>query len=288
MGECDVVVKGIENGEARGWLRLGNGTFLSDRVSEPVISDPQLRAIAATPGQDLTFSCVPPGSGDRIGIDRDQDGFRDRDELDDGKDPADPTSFPGSAPLLVSTKSLILKDGTPPSKRRISFQASTKNAPDTARIMPPPAGGIGDPTLGGGTLTVYNSAGLTNDVVVVDLPAGGWSRVGKPTLKGYRFKGVAGPIKSIIVKADGITVKGGKDTWSYTLKEPRQGSVAVRLRLGSMDGWCTDAPALAQGKPPSTAKSDRPDLFKSERNAPAPAACPAIPSPASASGAFLD
>src|SRR5262249_1075296 len=120
MGECDVVVKGIENGEARGWLRLGNGTFLSDRVSEPVIAEPHLPALAATPGQDLTFSCVPPGSGDRIGIDRDQDGFRDRDELDDGKDPADPTSFPGSAPMLVSTKSLLLKDGTPASKRRIS------------------------------------------------------------------------------------------------------------------------------------------------------------------------
>ena len=90
------------------------------------------------------------------------------------------------------------------------------------------------------------------------------------------------------MKADGITVKGGKVTWSYTLNAPRQGSVAVRLRLGSMDGWCTDAPALALGKPPSAARSDHADLFKSERNAPAPATCPAIPSPASASGAFLD
>src|SRR5262249_61335984 len=70
---------------------------------------------------------------------------------------------------------------------------------------------------------------------------------------------------------------GGKDKWTYTLNEPRQGSVAVRLRLGDMDGWCADAPALAQGKPPSTAKSDRPDLFKSQRNAPAPAVCPAVP-----------
>src|SRR5262249_58543598 len=116
------------------------------RGREPVIAAPQLRAVAATPGQDLTFSCVPPGSGDRIGIDRDQDGFRDRDELDGGKDPADPTSFPGSAPMLVSTKSLLLKDGTPASKRKISFQATTKGAPDTARIVPPAAGSIGDPT----------------------------------------------------------------------------------------------------------------------------------------------
>ena len=33
-------------------------------------------------------------------------------------------------------------------------------------------------TLGGGVVTVYNSAGLTNDIVTVSLPAGGWSRVG--------------------------------------------------------------------------------------------------------------
>src|SRR5262249_15357507 len=66
------------------------------------------------------------------------------------------------------------------------------------------------------------------------------------------------------------------------------GSVAVRLRLGDMDGWCANAPALAQGKPPSTAQTDRPDLFKSERNAPAPAACPAVPAGSSASGALPD
>jgi len=37
---------------------------------------------------------VPPGSGIRIGIDRDLDGFYDRDELDAGSDPADPASRP--------------------------------------------------------------------------------------------------------------------------------------------------------------------------------------------------
>jgi DNA-binding beta-propeller fold protein YncE len=288
LGECDVVVKGIKSGEARGWVRLASGTFVSDRVSEPALSEAQMRAIATTAGQDLTFSCVPPGSGNRIGIDRDEDGFLDRDELDDGKDPADPASFPGSAPMLVSTKSLTLKDGTPPSKRKISFQATTKDM--MVHIGPPLPGSIGDPTLSGAALTVYNSAGLTNDVVVVDLPAGGWSRVGGATPKGYRFKGVAGgAIKSVVVKADGITVKGGKDAWTYTLNEPKQQSVAVRLRLGSTDGWCTDAPALAKkGDPSATAKSDRTNLFKAEHKAPAPAACPDLPSSTSPSGAFLD
>ena len=37
---------------------------------------------------------MPPGSGLRIGIDRDEDGFFDRDEIDGGSDPADPGSTP--------------------------------------------------------------------------------------------------------------------------------------------------------------------------------------------------
>jgi hypothetical protein len=37
---------------------------------------------------------VPPGSGRRIGIDRDLDGALDGDERAAGSDPADPTSTP--------------------------------------------------------------------------------------------------------------------------------------------------------------------------------------------------
>jgi hypothetical protein len=35
------------------------------------------RAVAATAGQPLTYTCAPPGSGTRVGIDRDEDGRRD-------------------------------------------------------------------------------------------------------------------------------------------------------------------------------------------------------------------
>jgi hypothetical protein len=37
---------------------------------------------------------VPPGSGLRLAIDRDADGFLDGDEEEEGSDPADPTSTP--------------------------------------------------------------------------------------------------------------------------------------------------------------------------------------------------
>ncbi len=102
--ECDLVVKGTIAGEARGWVRIAAGTFTSDRAAEAPLSDGALRALATTAGQELTYTCVPPGSGTRIGIDRDEDGYRDRDELDAGSDPADPGSIPaGVTPTPTPT-----------------------------------------------------------------------------------------------------------------------------------------------------------------------------------------
>ncbi len=92
--ECDLIVKGTLAGQPRGWMRTAAGTFRSDRASEPLLSDAQLRALAATPGQELTYTCVPPGSGTRAGIDRDEDGYFDQDEIDAGSDPANPASIP--------------------------------------------------------------------------------------------------------------------------------------------------------------------------------------------------
>jgi hypothetical protein len=56
-----------------------------------------LQQYAQTPGQELTFTCVPPGSGLRMGIDRDEDGVYDGDEIAAGSDPADPASMPDAA-----------------------------------------------------------------------------------------------------------------------------------------------------------------------------------------------
>ncbi len=282
-GACDLAVKGVLGGEARGWLwrTSAGGAFLPDRATETAQSDGQLRAQAAAPGQALTYTCVPPGSGRRVGIDRDEDGFLDRDEIDAGTDPADPASFPGAFGLLVPTRSLMLTDGSTPSKRRVTFKSSTRDLPVGTRILPPAPGSSGDPTAGGAVLTVYNAAGLTNDAVVVTLPATGWTTLGKRTPKGWRFKGPDGsPIRTVVVKADTITVRGGKAAWTYTLDEAAQGRVGVRLRLGGDDGWCADAPAQPG--------SDRPSRFKAVPKTPAPAACPPLPGGGSPSGAFVD
>ncbi|HYC01268.1 MAG TPA: hypothetical protein VEC57_19200 [Candidatus Limnocylindrales bacterium] len=96
-GECDLIAKGTVAAEARGWV-FSSGSFTSDRASEGTISDASLRALANTAGQEITYTCTPLGSGVRAGIDRDEDGYRDRDELDAGANPANPNSYPGSEP----------------------------------------------------------------------------------------------------------------------------------------------------------------------------------------------
>jgi DNA-binding beta-propeller fold protein YncE len=93
-GECDLVAKGRKNGEEVGYLYTGAGTFLTNRQGDPVIPDAALRAQANHNMRELTYTCAPPGSGERIAIDRDTDGSLDGDELDACSDPEDPDSTP--------------------------------------------------------------------------------------------------------------------------------------------------------------------------------------------------
>jgi YVTN family beta-propeller protein len=73
--ECDLVVKGRIGGVARGWRHTGGSSFVADDGTP--IPDTALRALASTPGQELTYTCQPPGSGVRAGVDRDEDGVAD-------------------------------------------------------------------------------------------------------------------------------------------------------------------------------------------------------------------
>jgi DNA-binding beta-propeller fold protein YncE len=279
-GDCDLIVKGAVAGEARGWRRLAGGAFQGDRQAEAPLADAVLRALAASSGQELTYTCVPPGAGTRAGVDRDEDGFYDRDELDAGSDPADPDSLP--VPTTIGTKRLSLRDDVSPpidaGKRRFSFTASTASADH--HVVPPVPGSAGDPTIGGATLRVYDAVGLTPDDVSIALPASGWSRVGS----GYRFTAPSSAaIRRVLVKSDRIVIRGGRSQFGYTLDEPQQGAVAVVLRLGSDLGWCAAAPAKVRG----TTAVDRPGRFVGAPGSPAPGSCPSPPS-GSPSGAFLD
>jgi len=94
-----LIVKGVYNGERRGFAYIGSNQFQSDR-SGFVISDTQLRA-AASPGNELTYTVVFKGTETRLGIDRDLDGVLDGDPVpciadfngDGGVDGADLQAF---------------------------------------------------------------------------------------------------------------------------------------------------------------------------------------------------
>lgn len=75
---CDLVVRGRIAGLGRRF-RYVAPNYQSDRTSEPALSRTALLDLLA-PGDSLTFLGVPPGSGSRLGGDRDGDGIRDGDE----------------------------------------------------------------------------------------------------------------------------------------------------------------------------------------------------------------
>jgi hypothetical protein len=93
-GECDLVAKTRIDDDEAGFLYVGSGSFLTDRRGQPPITDAGLRSLAAGHGRIVTYTCVPPGSGVRIGVDRDGDRVWDGDERRAHTDPADPDSRP--------------------------------------------------------------------------------------------------------------------------------------------------------------------------------------------------
>ena len=269
LGECEVVVKGTVGGDPRGWLGGPLAMFSGDRDGDAPLSATDLRALAATAGQEQTWTCVPPGNGERAAIDRDEDGWLDGDERDAGSDAADAASTPANVPVRIATSKLLLRDGTP-SRRRIAFKTLTRFAPSGEKIVPPAPGSAGDPIANGGaTLQVYNAAGMTGDAVTVSLPANGWRPLGGGSNpKGWRYVGGSGEaVRSVIVKADKLIIRGGKSAWTYTLDEAQQGSVAVRLQLGAGRGWCAETAATL----------DQPGVFSASAGAGVPAICPSLP-----------
>ncbi|HEY9422199.1 MAG TPA: beta-propeller fold lactonase family protein [Thermoanaerobaculia bacterium] len=93
-GECDLVAKTRISGDEAGFLYVGSGLFARDRRGQPPITAAALRSLATSSGRPVTYTCVPPGSGERVGVDRDGDGSWDGDERHAHTDPADPGSRP--------------------------------------------------------------------------------------------------------------------------------------------------------------------------------------------------
>jgi hypothetical protein len=62
-----------------GYLYIGNGKFKVSSKFSPVINDRALRDSARFPKGELTYTCVPPGSGIRMALDRNGDQILDTD-----------------------------------------------------------------------------------------------------------------------------------------------------------------------------------------------------------------
>jgi hypothetical protein len=93
--QVGLIAKGLVDGIARGYAYdEAGGLFLSDRSGES-LSLEDLDAISEA-GFEITYTLVPEGAATRLGIDRDEDGALDRDELDACAHPGDPAVVPGS------------------------------------------------------------------------------------------------------------------------------------------------------------------------------------------------
>jgi DNA-binding beta-propeller fold protein YncE len=91
-GECDLVAHGRIGSRDVGFVFTG-GAFQPDQSQAASLSSSALLAYVGK-GFALTFTAVPPGSGWRIGVDRDGDGYANGDELAAGSDPSNPNSTP--------------------------------------------------------------------------------------------------------------------------------------------------------------------------------------------------
>ena len=183
--------------------------------------------------------------------------------------------------MTVGTHSMFMKDDPVyTGSRKFSFNVRSKFADPDHRVMVPPPGSDGDPTPtgstgGGGVLVVYNSAG-TGEQFTVPLPVEKWQWYGDDTDVRYVFASTP-PVSKVYVKGHKVSIRGGKNSWGYTLDEPAQGRIAVRLTLGTSITWCSDAEPGTSGDPPSAAAYDRAGKFQARRLQVAPDACPPLP-----------
>ena len=278
QSECDVIVKGTMGGQHRGWVRQADGTFRSDRASEPPATSTQVRFVAASAGQELTYTCVPPGSGERMGIDRDEDGYFDRDEIDAGSDPADPLAIPtgtSAALTLVSTKKLLIANKNPDdeTKNKIIVQSKSPS------ITTPAPGGADDPRCNidpSGTVkaTLTVSSATSGQTHTADLPCQNWDVIGSfASPKGYKYSDPElddGTAKKVIWKT-GKQLKAllfgkGPTTLGYDLQTGvSQGTVQAKFVSESV-GLCMSCTGLP-GKDGSDAA-----MFQG-KDCPAPVAC---------------
>ena len=137
-----------------------------------------------------------------------------------------------------------------------------------------------DPTANGATVQVYAASG-DGDAVCLALPRDGWTASGDPTRPRYRYRdpqALHGPCSTASLRPAllRVTCAARRSPIAYSLDEPSQGAVAVRVASGATT-WCM----VFGGRVRRDSGTDPPNPGGHGRfsavDAPAPAACPPEP-----------
>lgn len=130
-------------------------------------------------------------------------------------------------------------------------------------------------TLGssGARLTVHGT-GISGSSAVLTLPSARWMHEGTAARPRYRYRDMRhedGPVTRVTIR-DGKLALRARGAAPPSLAGAPQGTVGLRLKLGTGIEFCAAAPA----KVPA-ASNDTPANFLGEPNTPPPAVCPAVP-----------
>ena len=131
--------------------------------------------------------------------------------------------------FLLSGKRLRVRDGDGvPARRSIDVKSSDP------RLAGTPVGAVADPTVNGGVLELVNPG--TGETASLALPAAGWSALGTPPGSlGYRYEDAQqafGPCTKVSVEPKRMTARCTGAGISFSLDEPTQGSLGLRITTG--------------------------------------------------------
>lgn len=173
VNECELVASASVGPLQKHWLYRASSARFEANDGSAALTDAALRALAATAGQEVTYTCVPPGSGVRIALDRDRDGALDG--LDACPDDDGCSSLCGSGRLTCQKSTVVCTDVTDTNANHYSAGRVTRSQSCFfifCGAMQYYAKGSGDSLGGDGTVTTLHSmdGGATWSTGACDLP----------------------------------------------------------------------------------------------------------------------
>jgi len=241
-GRVDLVVYGVKSGTNRGWvLDRTTRQFQSDRNGETI--SPDALRLLADPNSPLTYTVVPRGSGPRIGVDRDEDGYLNRTEVEFGSDPADPLSLATNRPPILGA----LADQTVPAGTLLTLtcEASDPDLPAQALTFsldpPAPAGAEIIPMTGQFTWKPTQAQALKSYLITVRVTDNG-----KPNRSATRLFTVTVAQHPLAPQVGSVSLTGNEVTIRWTGIVGRTYRVQFKQTLNDPDWTDLDGDVPAE------------------------------------------